>query len=90
VITPNTNYLLQGTENTWAATLYKNNVAQPDTFVFSLDSRSVPNVNYVYEVVSSQEFKVHNYEMFLTDYLEVTATSGVYARVIQINLLGAW
>ncbi len=90
IVSPTTNYLLEGDEAIWSTVLYKNNMVQTDGFTYSLNPRTVPDNHYLYEVLTPQEFKVHNYQMFLTDYLEVTATSGIYSIVIQINLRGAW
>src|SRR5258706_6273863 len=90
IVSPTTNYLLEGDEAIWSTVLYKNNMVQTDGFTYSLNPRTVPDNHYLYEVLTPQEFKVHNYQMFLTDYLEVTATSGIYSIVIQINLREPW
>lgn len=90
VVAPDVNYVIEGDEVTWTAILYKNNIAQADVITFTLDARTVPSTYYTYDVLTSQTFKIHNYEMFLTDYLEITATSGIYSTIIRVYLRGAW
>ncbi len=90
VISPDKNYILEGQEQTWLVYLYKNNVQQVDTFIFSLDANTVPSANYTYTVLGNNSFKIKNIKMFLTDNLEITATSGLYSKVIPVSLRGAW
>lgn len=90
VFSPTTNYVLEESEQTWTAYLYKNTVQQADVVSFVLDANTVPSANYIYQVLGSNSFKISNYERFLTDTLEVTATSGIYSRSLSISLRGAW
>lgn len=90
IFSPDSNYVLEGAEKTWTVYLYKNNVQQVDTFTFSLDSNTVPATKYTYTVLGGNSFKIKNIERFLTDYLEITATSGSYNKTITVNLRGAW
>ena len=90
IVTPTSNYLLEGTNQTYTVYLHKNGVQQANTFVFGLDANTVPLVNYTYAVLGSNSFKVTNVTKFLTDVLEVTCTSGAYSKVISISLRGAW
>lgn len=90
IFSPDSNYVLEGAEKTWTAYLYKNNVQQVDTFTFSLDSNTVPASNYTYTVLGGNSFKIKNIKRFLTDSLEITATSGSYNKKITISLRGAW
>lgn len=90
VVTPTSNYLLEGTNQTYTVYLHKNGVQQADAFVFVLDANTVPLGNYTYSVLGSNSFKVTNITKFLTDVLEVTCTSGAYSKVVSISLRGAW
>src|SRR6185436_10903208 len=90
IVDPDINYFLQGDEITWSVYLYKNGVQQTDVFAFVLDSNTVPNTKYIYQVIGDNSFKIHNYGMFLTDVLDVTATSGIYSTIISVALRGAW
>jgi hypothetical protein len=89
-VSPTTNSILEGSSQTYTVYLYKNNIQQADAFVFTLDSNTVPAANYIYTVLGDNSFKIENVEMFLTDTLEVTATSGVYSKVMNYSLKGAW
>lgn len=90
IVSPNVNYVFKDEETTWSVYLYENGVQQADAVVFTLDANTVPSTNYIYEVLSPNTFKIHNYGMFLTDTLDVTATSGIYSIVISITLRGVW
>lgn len=90
VVTPNVNYIFEDEEVTWAVYLYKNNIQQVDVMMFTLDSNTVPSSKYVYEVLSANTFKIHNYGMYLDDVLEITAVTGIYSRVISVLLKGRW
>lgn len=90
IFSPDSNYVLEGAEKTWTVYLYKNNVQQIDTFTFSLDSNTVPATNYTYTVLGGNSFKIKNITRFLTDSLEITATSGAYNKTITVALRGAW
>jgi hypothetical protein len=90
VVSPNTNYILEGVEQTWTVYLYKNNVQQLDAFVFALDSNIVPSANYTYTVLGANSFKIKNIQRFLTDIVEVNCTSGIYSQVVSVSLRGAW
>lgn len=90
IVTPTSNYLLEGTNQTYTVYLHKNGVQQADAFVFVLDANTVPLGNYTYSVLGNNSFKVTNITKFLTDVLEVTCTSGVYSKVVSISLRGAW
>lgn len=90
VATPSTNYILEGMEVTWTVYLYKNNIQQSDTVIFALDANTVPSSYYTYSVLSVNSFKIKNIKKFLTDTLDVTCTSGIYSKVLNIQLKGAW
>lgn len=90
VVSPTTNYILEGSIQEFDVYLYKNGVIQADAFVFSLDANAVPSANYIYAVTDPNVFSVENIERFLTDKLEVTCTSGAYSKVIEIYLRGKW
>jgi hypothetical protein len=90
VVSPDTNYVLEESSQTWTVYLYKNNVVQADTFSFVLNSNTIPSDNYTYTAIDGNSFSVDNLEMFLGDTLDVTATSGIYSEIISIYLKGAW
>lgn len=90
VISPDSNYILEGMEKTWTVYLYKNGVQQADVFVFTLDSNNVPASNYIYNVLGSNSFKIKNIQRFLTSNLEISCVSGIYSKTITVQLKGAW
>jgi hypothetical protein len=92
VISPDTNYILEGVTKPYSVYLYKNGSIQANTFTFSLDARSVPSENYAFSYTSSpgNSFSVENKEKFLTDYLLVTCVSSTYSGTLKINLRGSW
>ncbi len=90
IFSPNKNYVYESQERTWSVYLYKNTVQQADAIVFTMDSNTVPADHFIYSVLDDNSFKIQNFERFLTDELEVTATSGSYSIIIPIALRGAW
>jgi len=90
IVSPSLNYVFKDEETTWSVYLYENGVQQADVVSFVLDANTVPSTSYIYEVLTPNTFKIHNYEMFLTDTLDVTCTSGIYSTIISITLRGAW
>lgn len=90
VMSPDKNYVLEGSTETFLVYLYKNGIQQSDAFSFSLNSNSVPSSKYTYTVLGANSFSVKNNAMFLTDSLNITATSGVYSETYSITLKGGW
>ena len=90
VFNPTTNYILEGFDKTWSVHLYNNGTQQSNVITFSLDANTVPDTKYVYTVLGSNSFKITNYGMYLTDTLDVTATSGSHSEIIRVLLKGAW
>ena len=90
IASPIKNFVLEGETQVWTVYLYKNNVQQADVFVFSLNANTVPSDNYSYNVIDDNSFSVTNVDMFLTDVLEITATSGIRSADIEVTLKGAW
>lgn len=90
IASPDSNYVLEGTDKTWTVYLYKNGVQQADVFIFTLDANTVTSANYTYTVLGDNSFKVKNIKKFLADTLDVTCTSGIYSKIISVSLKGAW
>jgi hypothetical protein len=90
VLTPNVNYILEGVETTFNVVLMKNGVAEGNTFSFSTDTRTVPYENYLYTPIDGNNFKVKNLKKYMSDYIAITCTSGIYSLIVKINLRGSW
>jgi hypothetical protein len=89
-ISPLKNYVLEGLTETFLVYLYKNGIQQSDSISFSLASNSVPSSKYTYTVIDSHSFSIENKGMYLTDTLDVTATSGSTSETFSILLKGGW
>lgn len=90
VIAPFVNYVYENDEQEWEVYLYKNESQQADTMSFSLNPNTIPDTNYIYTVTGTNTFKIKNFERYLTDVLEVTATSGSHSKVFSVSLKGAF
>jgi len=89
-ISPDSNYILEGSSKTFTVTLYLNSVAQPDAFSFSLNPNTVPSANYNFTVIDGNSFSIENVKMFLTDTLDVECTSGATVKTFSFKLQGGW
>jgi hypothetical protein len=92
VIDPNKNYILEGKTQAYTVYLYTNGVKGSETFTFSVNAGTVPSDHYAfsYTATPGNAFSVENKEMFLTDHLTITCTSGSYTGSIEVNLRGVW
>lgn len=82
------NYILQGDTVVYNCILYKNAIAQSDTFSFNLKT-NVDSQNYVFEVMDGNHFKIKNNKKS-SEILDVVCTSGenVYEHIVSLK--GAW
>jgi uncharacterized protein YjdB len=90
-ISPTTNYILQGNDETYTVKLLKNGVDQSATFTFTVDSSSTaPTSSYEFTVMGIDSFKVENLAMSLGAPLIISAVSGTHNELITILLKGAF
>lgn len=90
IVSPDKNYILEGSTQEWEVYLYKNGVVQSDVFTFTLDPQTVPSENYTYLVTGDNSFSIKNVEKYLLDNLVVECVSGSYNKSISVFLRGAW
>lgn len=90
VVSPDTNYLLEGTSQTYNVILEKNGVAQADTFAFVIIPGNVPTANYSFSTIDGNNFSLENIDKYISESLVIRATSGIYVEDISILLRGAW
>ena len=90
ITTPDDNFILEGDTKTFNVILTKNGVDQSAVFTFAVDAGNVPIENYIFDRIDDYSFSIENLERFLTDTVDVTCTSGVYSRVLQLKLRGSW
>jgi hypothetical protein len=89
IITPSTNYVLEGETETYTVYLYKNGNVQAGTFTYSVNTRTVSTYDYVF-TPSANGFTIHNTIKCLTDYITVTCTSGSYNGTLDVYFKGSW
>lgn len=92
VISPTTNYLLEGQERDYTVYLYRNGVQQANTFTFT-PIGSVPSANYTLTTLNGNQFRLKNNAMYLSSSLSVRCTPSALpdqAKDFSINLRGAW
>jgi len=90
VMTPNTDFIYEGSEQIFTTNLYLNNVLQPDTFTYTLNQNGVSINNFRYNVLSGNTFWIKNLKRDFDNELIVTATTGSHSMAIPIKLIGAW
>ena len=90
VITPDTNFILQGETQIYNCKLYLNGSLQSDVFTFTLGATTIPSTSYLFTVIDGNNFSVKNIKKDLSDTLTITCTSGANSRVIDILLKGVY
>lgn len=90
IISPDTNYILEGSQRTYSAYLYVNGVQQSDTFTFTCNQNDVPSVNYAFQQIDGNHFMIDNYLRDVMSYLTVLCVSGMNTKAFNISLRGAW
>lgn len=89
-VSPNVNYIYEGSAVTFNTILQLNGVAQPDTFIYSINANGVPINNFQYNILSGNSFWIKNIKKFIDSNIIVTATSGSHSIQIPITLIGGW
>jgi hypothetical protein len=92
IISPDTNYVLEGDTETYSVYLYKNGTIQADTFTITLNAGTVPTENFAfsYTAIPGNDFTIENKEKFLSDSLIVTCVSGTHSATFEVSLRGSW
>jgi hypothetical protein len=91
IVNPDTNFVLQGNTQNFLVNLYKNGIIQADTFVFDLDAgNTVPVGKFNLTLVDGNNFTIENLGRYLTSTLKVNCVSGIYSKVVEVTLKGAW
>ena len=89
LITPEENYVLEGTTQNYTVYLIENDVEKPDTFVITCNPNGVSPDNYVFSAYDNA-FTITNNLRDDISYLTITCTSGLYTRDFVVFLRGAW
>jgi hypothetical protein len=89
-ITPDKNYILEGSLRVYTVYLYENDVVQGDTFTITCNPNSVPTSSYSFLQTDGNHFTVSNILRDVESYLTITCTAGANVKTIDIYLRGAW
>ena len=89
-ISPEKNYILEGTTQAYTVYLYTNDVAQADVFVITCNGNSVPSTSYTFTQTGNNGFSVVNTLRDDSSYLTITCTAGLNVKTFNIYLRGAW
>jgi len=92
LISPNINYILEGSNRTYSVYLYENGILSSGSFVITCSGSNVPLTSYIFEQTDGNHFKVTNILKDLTSYLVVQCTTGsiVTPKLFDVYLRGAW
>lgn len=89
-ISPDKNYVLEGSTDTFAVYLFTNNVQEADVFNITCNGNGIPQKHYVFQQIDGNHFSIKNNLRFLTTALTITCVSGTNTKTIDINLRGGW
>jgi hypothetical protein len=92
LISPSTNYILEGTSKTYSVYLYENSVVQSGSFVITCNGSNVPATSYTFTQTDGNHFKITNVLKELTSYLTIQCTTGsvLPPEIFNVYLRGAW
>lgn len=90
VVSPETNYVLEGSAEVYSIYLYLNGVQQADVFSFTLESNTIPDENYDFSVVDSNSFSIENITRYFLDEIVITCVSGIHSKQISVDLKGSF
>jgi hypothetical protein len=92
LISPNTNYVLEGSSETYSVYLYQDNVQKSGSFVLACNGSSVPSTSYTFTQTDGNHFKISNILRDVNSYLTVTCTTGstLISKDFVVYLRGAW
>ena len=90
-ITPNTNYVLEGSSRSYAVYLYKNNIQQADAFTMACSGSDVPSTSYTFLQTDGNHFTLSNILRSVNSYLTIQCTTGSLSpKSFNVYLRGAW
>lgn len=93
-LSPDKNYVLEGTSQIFSVYLYENNVQQADKFTITCNPNGIPNANFVFTVSgsSTNTFTIQNKLRDLNSNLIITCTceTETISKDIDVYLRGAW
>jgi len=88
-ISPDINYILEGSSQTYSVYLYKDGVQQSDVFSISC-SGSVPTTSYTFTQTNGNTFVINNITKDMSSHLTIECTSGTNTKNHIVYLRGGW
>lgn len=89
LVTPDVDYLLQGSVQDFTVNLYKNGVKQLDEVAFTNITDGVP-INKYKIIASDEGFTLYNYGMYMDNPVKIRCSVGDYTKDIEIKLRGLY
>jgi len=89
-ITPNTNYVLEGSTRSYTVYLYEDDIVQADAFTITCGANSVPTTSYTFTQTGANAFSIANELRDVSSYLTIQCVSGLNTETFDIYLRGAW
>lgn len=89
-VTPDTNYVLEGTSREYTVYLYEDGVQQADAFTITCNGNTVPSTSYTFTQTDGNHFTISNIEKDVNSYLTVQLTSGLHVENFDVYLRGKW
>jgi len=90
VISPTTNYILEGLTQEYTVYLYENGVQQADTFTITCENNDIPITSYTFTQIDDNTFSIENSLRNNTSHLTITCDNGDVSKDFDIFLKGAW
>jgi len=81
--------ILQGLEQDFSCYLYENGVRMLNTFTFSYET-NLPSSYYSFSTIDGNNFSIKNNRMDTSNHIYVTCQSGLYSKIVEVQLNGAW
>lgn len=91
-LSPNKNYVLEGSSQTYEVYLYENNIKASGSFVVTCNSGSISSANYVFTQNTGNTFTISNIKRDVNSFLTIRCTTGsvIPYKDFYIYLRGGW
>jgi len=89
MVDPDIDGIKEGNRQLFTVNLYKNDIKQEDSFIFT-EVSDIPSNNYSFTIVDDNSFIVENKKAYFVDPISIECVSGEYSRTVVIDLKGGW
>jgi hypothetical protein len=90
LLSPDTNYVLEGSLKEFSVYLYENNIELGASFTITCSPNQVPSANYTFAQTGGNTFTILNRIRDLSSFLTINCVSGSYSKSFNIYLKGGW